>query len=163
MTRLMNRHLALVRCPYVIYTEDVDYELSELVRSRCKRLGALLPIRLIVEQFFVENPDHAGARPGRSNNVIAIIEYSDKAPGKIARLAVEAAVERRLTAASLRGREVHFHTESSKHTYHAHPNFGKDLIHQTGDEQRYFHNLIIKRRCVDQTAAERTARTSAHR
>src|SRR5712671_4666995 len=109
MTRLMHRHLALVRCANVIYTEDVDDELSELVRSRCKRIGAPPPIRLIVEQFFVENPDHAGARPGRRNDVLAILEYSDKAHGKIARLAAEAAVERRLSAASLRSREVHLH------------------------------------------------------
>src|SRR5437762_2655436 len=142
MARLMQRHLALVRGSYVFHTEDVDDEFSELVSPRCKRLGALLPIWIIIEQFFVEDPDHARARPGRRDNILAVLEYFDKAPGKAARLAAKAAVECRLSAAGLCGREVHLHAEPSKHRDHAHSNFGKDLIHQTGDEHRYFHSLF---------------------
>jgi hypothetical protein len=51
----------------------------------------------------------------------------------------EAAVERRLSAASLSGGKINFSSEPSKHANDTHSHFGKELINQTGYEERDFH------------------------
>src|SRR4029453_15936404 len=60
------------------------------------------------------------------------------------RLGTETAVECRLPGAGLGGWEVNLPTEPLKHTAHAHPDLGKDLIHQSCDKQRYFHTFLIE-------------------
>jgi len=86
--------------------------------------SARSPIRLIVEQFFVENPDHAGARPGRRKRCTRYLNIPIKRLASSRASLLKAAVERRLSAASLRSRKS-TSTPISKHTDHAHSNFGK--------------------------------------
>jgi hypothetical protein len=132
-----------MRRAYILDSQNVYYELGELVRPACNRLGAIPQVRVILEQLRVKYSHHTRAGARRRNDVFATFKNRYEAPSQIARFTREAAIERRLSATGLRGRKVDFCTELAKHSYHAHPYIRKELIDEAGYEQRDSHFALI--------------------
>ena len=92
--------------------------------------------RVIVEQFLVENSDHARARAGRHDDVVDILVHIEEPLRKGPRLFPIARIEGGLSAACLVGVEVHVDAVTTEDANCALSDLGEELVDDTGNEER---------------------------
>src|SRR6185503_5358731 len=161
MTRLMQRYFPMICAAYVFNLQHIDKKLRELIGARRKRFRSLMPIRILGEQLLVEDSYHAAARARWRHDVLAFLEDFDEPLSKLASFAAEAAIKRRLPAASLLRGKINFNTELAQHGDHAHPDLREELIHQTGNEQRHSH-LFLSAFSVELWIKQQRKKLSTH-
>src|SRR5581483_1231002 len=133
--------------------QDIDQKIAQLIGARRKLARARLARRVVFEEVGVKHFDHAGARARRRDDVLTIGEDIEKARRELAGLGAITAIEGRLAAAGLRFRKVDLDAQPSEQFNHADADLRKELVNQTGDEERYVHSgLAICRRHHNTTA-----------
>ena len=126
---------------------DLDEELGELVGPRRERLepGPLAAL----EQRRVVGADHGRARTRRGDDRVVGLEHVGEVAGQPAGVTREPRVERRLTAAGLRGGELHVAPRGVEQPHRGPSGGGGDLVDQAGDEERDDRPVGHRGRAID--------------
>src|SRR5262245_3933877 len=114
-----------------------------------------MPGRILVEQLRVFKLYHRRTRPGRRDHQRSPGKGLDCVAGEGASVVVVAAVEVGLSAAGLRGGEVHLVPQPTQQSYRRHSHLGEQRVAQACHQQRNPHCEPSERReDISRRAAE---------
>ena len=130
------------RAGHAVELEHAGQELRELVGARGERLRARLHRRVAGEQLLVVRADHAAARAGGRDEVVAALELADDLARDRDRVAAVAGVVGGLAAAGLGGRHVDLGPAGFEQLDGCEPDRGPHQVDETGDEETDAHQAL---------------------